>query len=104
MAKQCALIIGYLLPRRCEEKATDQCVQCGRDVCQHHTRIGDAGLLCRDCYEEGQPRLASEDLKPLPEPVGRTIYRRDDFDSYDTEEDYALFEPEKEDEVFSTLS
>jgi hypothetical protein len=103
MAKQCALIIGYLLPRRCEEKASDICVQCGREVCQHHTRIGDMGLLCRDCYEEVQPR-AAEQVPPLLEPVRQTIYRRDDFGSYDAGEDYLLFETEAEEEAFSTLS
>ncbi len=104
MAKQCGLVIGYLLPRRCEEKAADQCLKCKRDVCQHHTRIGDTGLLCRDCYETGQP-LAHEKLMPLPEPVGHTIYHRDDFGSYETEDDdYLLFDAEAEEDSFSTLS
>lgn len=104
MAKQCGLVIGYLFPRRCEEKAADQCVKCKRDVCQHHTRIGDAGLLCRDCYETGQP-LAHEKLTPMPELMGPTIYRRDEFGSFDPDdEDYLPFEEEKEEDVFSTLS
>jgi hypothetical protein len=94
MAKQCELIIGYLLPRRCEEKVTATCLKCGRGTCELHTRIGDTGLLCRDCYEEHQP-LAAEEFTPLPAPVQRSIYRRGDF---------LLFEGEEAGDAFSTLS
>lgn len=94
MPKQCELFIGYLLPRRCEEKAAELCTQCGRGVCQLHTRLGDQGLLCRDCYEQGQP-LTHEEASSLPEPVQQTIYRRDDF---------SVFELEPEADTFSTLS
>ena len=90
MARQCELIIGYLLPRRCEEKAAAACTKCGREVCKRHTRVGDSGLLCRDCYEERRPRDPKE-LEPLPEPVERRIYRREGFRSYD-DEDFLLFE------------
>ena len=81
MAKQCELIIGYLLPRQCEEKGINGCANCGRLVCEHHTRMGDRGLLCRDCYEEGKPREAGAP-EPLAEPVKQTIYHRD-FDAFD---------------------
>jgi len=94
MAKQCELIIGYLLPRRCEENVMATCVKCGRGTCELHTRIGDQGLLCRDCHEEHEPRTL-EDVTPLPVPVGQTIYRTEDYSPFDTEET---------DETFSTLS
>ena len=94
MAKQCELIIGYLLPRRCEEKVMATCLKCGRSVCELHTRIGDQGLLCRECYEEREPRTL-EEATALPAPVGRTIYRQEDF---------RPFEAEDEGEMFSTLS
>ena len=94
MAKQCDLVVGYLLPRRCEEKAVKQCQNCNRGVCELHTRIGDQGFLCRDCYEEGAPR-AVEDVQPLAAPVQNTIYSRDDF---------GYFDSDSADDTFSTLS
>ena len=97
MAKQCEMIIGYLLPRRCEEKGITVCRRCKRTVCELHTRVGDDGLLCRDCFELGQPRADQPSLRPLPQPVQRTIYHRwgDDFD---------LFEQDEGAEAFSLLS
>jgi hypothetical protein len=94
MPNQCELFIGYLLPRRCEEKAVETCTNCGRGVCELHTRVGDQGLLCRDCYEQGRP-LTPEEASSLPEPVQRVIYHRDDFSVFDTE---------AESDTFSTLS
>jgi hypothetical protein len=100
MAKQCELIIGYLLPRRCEEKAIDACSKCGRATCDLHMRVGDSGLLCRDCYE-GRAAVAPEELTPLPQPVRQSIYRRWD---YTNDADYLLFDTEDESDTFSTLS
>lgn len=104
MAKQCELIIGYLLPRRCEEKGITVCQMCKRTVCEMHTRVADDGLLCRDCYEEGQPRTI-EAPEPLPSPVQETIYRRPDFGTFDTDEDdFDLFEGDEGTDAFSMLS
>ena len=94
MAKQCELIIGYLLPRRCEEKAITTCSKCGRAVCDLHARMGDEGILCRDCYEHVPPR-SLKDKPRLPESVRKVIYRREDFD---------VFEAEREEEAFVSLS
>jgi hypothetical protein len=103
MAKQCELIIGYLLPRRCEEKGVAACQKCERTVCELHTRMADQGLLCRDCHEEGQPREAGA-VPLLPEPVHDVIYRRGDFSSLGTDDDdFALFDGDEGD-AFSTLS
>ena len=66
MAKQCELIIGYLLPRRCEEKAITTCSKCGRAVCDLHARMGDEGILCRDCllYTSPSPRDRTRSRMP----------------------------------------
>jgi hypothetical protein len=104
MAKQCELIIGYLLPRRCEEKGITTCQMCKRMVCEMHTRVADDGLLCRDCHEEGQPRTV-EALEPLPQPVEQTIYHRGGFSSFDTtDDDFGLFEGDEGADAFSVLS
>ena len=104
MAKQCELIIGYLLPRRCEEKASHKCTNCGRTACEPHTRIGDAGLLCRDCFEKGQP-FTPEALESLPTPVQKQIYSRWDSipDTMD-DDDFLAFDSEEEADSFSMLS
>lgn len=93
MAKQCEMIIGYLLPRRCEEKGITVCQRCGRTVCELHTRVGDEGLLCRDCFELGQPHTAATPPPALPRPVQQTIYHRwgDDFDLFDRDEGAEAF-------------
>jgi hypothetical protein len=104
MAKQCEMIIGYLLPRRCEEKGITVCQKCRRTVCELHTRVADDGLLCRDCQEEGQPRTA-EERAPLPGPVEEAIYHRRGFSSYDTtDDDFDLFDHEEGADAFSVLS
>jgi hypothetical protein len=104
MAKQCEMIIGYLLPRRCEEKAITVCQKCKRRVCELHTRVADDGLLCRDCHEEGQPRTA-EAVAPLPEAVEQTIYHRGGSSALDTtDDDFALFDQDEGAEGFSMLS
>ena len=109
MAKQCELIIGYLLQRRCEEKGIAACHKCKRMVCEPHTRMGDQGLLCRDCYEEGQPR-SSEGVPSLPEPVHAVVYRRGDFSRGDfssrdiDDDDFDFFDSDEGEEAFSTLS
>ena len=104
MAKQCDLVIGYLLPRRCEAKAVASCTKCGRSACERHTQMGDTGLLCRDCFEERQPRSLA-DIEPLAEPVERRIYRREGFGSaFADDTDYGFFEAEEEKDAFSTLT
>jgi hypothetical protein len=104
MAKQCEMIIGYLLPRRCEEKGLATCQKCKRTVCELHTRVADDGLLCRDCHEEGQPRTAQAP-PPLAEPVEQTIYHRRGFGSLGPmDDDFDLFDHEEGVEAFSMLS
>ena len=108
MAKQCELIVGYLLPRRCEETGMTTCHKCQRTACELHSRVGDEGLLCRDCYEQGQPRTV-EALMPLPPPVQQTIYRRQDFltpmdSGYEDDDDFALFDSDEGDVAFTALS
>ena len=93
MTKQCELVIGYLLPRQCEEKGENTCKRCGRVVCDLHTRMGDEGLLCRDCFENVPARTLS-DVIPLAPVVHQHIYTHD----------YQAFDREQADDTFSTLS
>jgi hypothetical protein len=49
MADRCAMIIGFLVPHRCEEGAIAACAKCGRRYCQEHVALSAAGLLCSAC-------------------------------------------------------
>jgi recombinational DNA repair protein (RecF pathway) len=93
MAKQCELIIGYLLPRQCEEKGVNACTRCQRVVCDLHTSMGDSGLLCRDCFENA-PARTLDDVVPLVPVVHQYIYTRD----------YQAFDQDRADEAMGTLS
>ena len=55
MAEQCEMIIGYLVPHRCENPALGNCVQCGRGFCDEHmdqTRDGPVCLACQQGLDQ----------------------------------------------------
>jgi recombinational DNA repair protein (RecF pathway) len=51
MAEQCAMIIGYLVPHRCEHLALGSCIQCGRSYCEEHVSVTQNGLVCQACSQ-----------------------------------------------------
>jgi hypothetical protein len=51
MAKQCAMIVGYLVPHRCPNEALAACTKCGREFCDEHVAITPGGLLCLACQQ-----------------------------------------------------
>ena len=51
MAEQCEMIIGYLVPHRCEHPALGRCVKCGRGFCETHFGLKPEGLLCLACQQ-----------------------------------------------------
>ncbi len=51
MAPQCAMIVGYLVPHRCPNKALATCIKCGRLFCDEHVAIVKEGLLCLACQQ-----------------------------------------------------
>jgi hypothetical protein len=51
MAQQCEMIVGYLVPHRCPNKALATCVQCGRKFCDEHVSIVQSGLVCQACQQ-----------------------------------------------------
>ena len=48
---QCAMIVGYLVPHRCPNKALAKCVKCGRQFCDEHVEMVESGLLCLACKQ-----------------------------------------------------
>ena len=51
MAKQCAMIIGFLVPHRCDNKAVATCGKCGRRYCDEHVAMVHGGVLCTACEQ-----------------------------------------------------
>jgi hypothetical protein len=46
MAEQCEMIIGYLVPHRCENPALGKCSKCGRGFCEEHLVDSPSGKIC----------------------------------------------------------
>ena len=54
------MIVGFLVPHRCEESALGSCIRCARQYCQSHLSLTPSGLLCTACSEgRAQPVLAA---------------------------------------------
>ncbi len=51
MADQCEMIIGFLVPHRCERPALGRCTKCGRGYCEEHVTVTPQGLLCLACQQ-----------------------------------------------------
>ena len=51
MAEKCEMIIGYLVPHRCENPALGKCVKCGRGFCDEHTNQTKEGRVCLACQQ-----------------------------------------------------
>jgi hypothetical protein len=51
MPTQCEMIVGYLVPHRCEKKALGHCMKCGRSFCDEHIDVQPTGLLCLACQQ-----------------------------------------------------
>ncbi len=50
MAK-CEMVIGYLVPHRCENPALGTCAKCGRGFCDEHTNATKEGRICLACQQ-----------------------------------------------------
>ncbi len=46
MADQCEMIIGYLVPHRCDHPALGKCSKCGRGFCEEHLVDSPRGKIC----------------------------------------------------------
>ena len=51
MADQCEMVIGYLVPHRCEHPALGKCIKCGRGFCDEHTNQTANGRVCLACQQ-----------------------------------------------------
>ena len=50
-AVQCEMVIGYLVPHRCDNPSLGKCVKCGRGFCDEHTNNTREGRVCLACQQ-----------------------------------------------------
>lgn len=97
MANQCEMIIGFLVPHRCENAALGRCARCNREFCDEHVTVTPGGLECEAC-RQGLDR-------PVSLPATAAIYNPADiaaFGALSSHDDRDLVESESD--TFADLS
>ena len=51
MPTQCEMIVGYLAPHRCDNRALGTCAKCQRSYCEEHVEVKPEGLICLACSQ-----------------------------------------------------
>ena len=74
MAEKCEMIIGYLVPHRCENPALGACVKCGRGFCDEHTNQTKDGRVCLACQQGLE--------MPVALPIAAALFTPSDLDSF----------------------
>ena len=91
-SEQCEMIIGYLVPHRCEHPALGRCGRCGRGYCEEHVELQpQGGLLCLACKQG-----LSE---PVALPITAQTYNQNDLVAF-----AALSQWDDTDDNFADLS
>ena len=91
MAEQCAMIIGYLVPHRCENPALGHCTKCSRSYCDEHVNVTAGGLVCLACQQGLE--------QPIALPITARTFTPTDLAFFDTASRW-----EADDDRFSDLS
>lgn len=93
MADQCEMIIGYLVPHRCENPALGKCIRCGRGFCEEHMTQTAEGWIC----------LADEQglSQPVMLPLTAATFSPHDVELFDRA---STWEGEDRADLFSDLS
>lgn len=97
---QCEMIIGFLIPHRCDNVALGRCVQCGRSFCDEHLDITPRGMTCVACQQGLNKPVAIADTAATYDDSDLIIFASsttwsDDDDRWSLDDD---------DETFSDLS
>jgi len=93
MADQCEMIIGYLVPHRCENPSLGTCVKCGRGYCEEHTNQTANGRMCLAC-EQGLEQ-------PVALPIAAATFNQQDFDDFNRT---SMWDDDDTGDMFSDLS
>ena len=93
MADQCEMIIGYLVPHRCENPSLGTCSKCGRGFCDEHTHQAQGGRVCLAC-EQGLDM-------PVALPIAASVFSAADLDTFNRA---SMWDDDDRDDMFSDLS
>jgi hypothetical protein len=74
MADQCEMIIGYLVPHRCENPSLGTCIKCSRGFCDEHTNQTKGGRLCLACQQ-------GLDM-PVALPIAASLFTASDLNTF----------------------
>jgi recombinational DNA repair protein (RecF pathway) len=92
-AEQCEMIIGYLVPHRCENPSLGTCAKCGRGYCDEHTNQTREGRVCLACQQ-------GLDM-PVALPIAATTFTTTDLDTFNRA---SMWDDEDRTDMFSDLS
>jgi len=68
------MIIGYLVPHRCEHPSLGICITCGRGFCEEHTNQTQDGRVCLAC-QQGLDR-------PIALPIAAATFTAAELDAF----------------------
>lgn len=91
MAKQCEMVIGFLIPHPCPNQAVAACTRCNLLFCEEHLNLTPGGLVCSACQQG------------LDQPVAVAPVARE-FDQSDLARFSSLSAFDSDDDMFSDLS
>ncbi len=93
MANQCEMIIGFLVPHRCEHPALGTCTRCGRGFCEEHVSVTGQGLVCMACSQGLE--------QPVALPITAQSFSADDITAFNSA---SAWEQDDQSDMFSDLS
>jgi hypothetical protein len=92
-AEKCEMIIGYLVPRRCENPSLGRCIKCGRGFCDEHTNQTKSGRVCLAC-QQGLDQ-------PIALPIAAAVFTASDLNTFSR---YSDMDDNDNTDMFSDLS
>jgi hypothetical protein len=93
MADQCEMIVGYLVPHRCENPSLGTCVKCGRGYCDAHTHQRKEGRVCVACLQGLD--------QPIALPIAAATFTAAELDAFNRA---GMFDDDDRADTFSDLS
>ncbi len=90
----CEMIVGYLVPHKCPNRAVGKCQKCSRHFCDEHLSSEHSGLICTAC-QQGLDQ-------PIAVPATARTFTEDDLATFKTAD---IFDDDyDEGDIFSDLS
>ena len=93
MAEQCEMIIGYLVPHRCDNPSLGTCRKCGRGYCDEHIHQSGEGRICLAC-QQGLDQ-------PIALPIAAATFTAAELDSFHRT---SMWDADDSGDMFSDLS